>query len=666
MMVKPPEHHDAASEVPARHRAGFLLLFAWLVACATPARPGEVVPTGGEAWDIVVSEDAIPAERYAAREFQQFFEQATGARLPIRANPEAEHHVFIGPGGALKTSALGFILDRAYGEEELRIVIGEDHIGITGGRPRGVLYGVYQFLEDYLGVRFLTADVTHVPPFPSDKTLEPVDRSYAPPLAYRHYLKSEIIDHQAFSVRRRQNGNDAHGPNQIPEEMGGMAPRQVFLHNNHGFHTGGGIDQHPEYYSLSGGKRTSAQICMSHPDVRRVVWESIEKGAPNMPPNHVIPLAQNDAGHPCGCPRCNTIRQEGDSPDAVADLFSLEAVEEQYGRHTPLGMMERPVAGPPSVSTVSYVNHLAEKLEAIRPDLRIGTMAYSYTMMPPRKTRVRNNVIIQFATYHACILHGYGNPDCGINRQSTRYLQGWGKLCDYLVMWFYDHNHQDVLSVVPNLRLQADAIRFFVANNARGIFTQGTPRNNGFSDLRAYWLTALHWNPDQDSEALIDEFLHLYYGAEPAPLIRQWLDLVHDSVDYSRHTNIGYQPRHIGLDPALGDTGIRLFDRAMAVAGNDEIRNRIEKISITAHRLGCEPLMWNSNWAGMTAAAREVPIEEVSFPLTDADKRDQLARYRRMVELCEKHGINQYREGILIDHATEGVQRYLGLGEGRI
>jgi hypothetical protein len=230
-------------------------------------------------------------------------------------------------------------------------------------------------------------------------------------------------------------------------------------------------------------------------------------------------------------------------------------------------------------------------------------------------------------------------------------------------MWFYDHNHQDVLSVVPNLRIQADAIRFFVANNARGIFTQSTPRNNGFSDLRAYLLTSLHWNPDLDSDALIDEFLTLYYGEGPARLIRQWLELVHDNVDYSRHTNIGYQPWHIGLDPALGDTGLRLFEEAMAKAESDEIRERIENVSITAHRLGCEPLMWNAEWAGMTAAARKIPIEEVSFKLTEADKQDQLARYRRLLALCEKYDINQYREGILIDHSKQGIRRYLGLEE---
>ena len=645
-----------------KRAAGPRLLCAWLFACIIPARAAGVSPAGGQDWDIVVSGDAIPSEQYAAREFQHFFEQATGTRLPIRSTSEADHHVFIGPSGPLKSSVLGLVMDRVYGEEELRIVTGDDHIAITGGRPRGVLYGVYQFLEDSLGVRFLTAGLTHVPPCPADKNLAPADRSYTPPLAYRFYLKAEVMDDPAFAVRRRQNGADPNSPHKVPEEMGGIAPKQFFLHNNHGLHSVG-PDQHPEYYCLSGGKRMGAQICMSHPDVRRLVWQSIEQRAPNLPPNYVIALAQNDAGHPCGCPRCNTIRHEGDSPAAVAELFSLEAVRAQYGRDNPLGMVERPAAGPPSVSTVRYVNHLAEKLEAIRPDVRIGTMAYSYTMMPPRKTRVRDNVIIQFATYHSCILHGYDDPACPTNRQSTRYLQGWGTLCEHLVMWFYDHNHQDVLSVVPNLRIQADAIRFFVANNARGIFTQGTPRNNGFSDLRAYLLTALHWNPDLDSEALIDEFLALYYGAKPAALIRQWLDLAHDSVDYSEHTNIGYQPRHIGLDPALGDIGLRLFEKAMAGAESDEIRERIEKVSITAHRLGCEPLMWNAGWAGMTAAARKVPIEDVSYSLTEADKKDQLARYRRMLELCEKHGINQYREGILLDHATAGIRTYLGLGE---
>ena len=45
----------------------------------------------------------------------------------------------------------------------LRIIVRGENIAIAGGRPCGTLYGVYTFLEDYLGVRFLTADNTHVP-----------------------------------------------------------------------------------------------------------------------------------------------------------------------------------------------------------------------------------------------------------------------------------------------------------------------------------------------------------------------------------------------------------------------------------------------------------------------------------------------------------------------
>jgi len=41
-------------------------------------------------------------------------------------------------------------------------VVAKNNIAILGGAP-GTLYGVHTFLEDYLGVRFLKADITHVP-----------------------------------------------------------------------------------------------------------------------------------------------------------------------------------------------------------------------------------------------------------------------------------------------------------------------------------------------------------------------------------------------------------------------------------------------------------------------------------------------------------------------
>ena len=50
------------------------------------------------------------------------------------------------------------------GNEGLRLKLSSENIFITGGKPRGTLYGVYEFAEKYLGIRFLTFDDTYIPP----------------------------------------------------------------------------------------------------------------------------------------------------------------------------------------------------------------------------------------------------------------------------------------------------------------------------------------------------------------------------------------------------------------------------------------------------------------------------------------------------------------------
>ena len=69
----------------------------------------------------------------------------------------------------MRRSELGFSVEK-FGPEDLRVVIRDGNIVIAGGRPRGTLYGVYTFLEDYFDVRFLTADHTHVPKVGSQRS----------------------------------------------------------------------------------------------------------------------------------------------------------------------------------------------------------------------------------------------------------------------------------------------------------------------------------------------------------------------------------------------------------------------------------------------------------------------------------------------------------------
>ena len=55
------------------------------------------------------------------------------------------------------------VFDAQLGREGWKLENANGKLTISGGRPRGVLYGVYDFLEKYIGARFLSAEFEHIP-----------------------------------------------------------------------------------------------------------------------------------------------------------------------------------------------------------------------------------------------------------------------------------------------------------------------------------------------------------------------------------------------------------------------------------------------------------------------------------------------------------------------
>jgi hypothetical protein len=144
-------------------------------------------------WPIVIAADAAPAERHAAGEFRDLVGRATGARMEIvTASGARDSGVFIGTPARSKTDDLG--------EEGFRIAIADRRVEIAGGGPRGTLYGVYTFLEDQLGVRFLTPDQTHVPHASPDQVLKTGERVFRPRFAWRYSFYGANIAHPEFAA----------------------------------------------------------------------------------------------------------------------------------------------------------------------------------------------------------------------------------------------------------------------------------------------------------------------------------------------------------------------------------------------------------------------------------------------------------------------------------
>jgi len=142
-------------------------------------RAGAPVDLAGlDGWAIVVGADAIASERFAAAQLQGLLAAAGAGELAIVAESEArDDRIYLGFGPAMRASPVGFAPDGSLGEEGFRVVVADRAIAIAGGRPRGTLYGVYTFAEEHLGVRFLTADHTHVPPVGQRHPIGPLDRS---------------------------------------------------------------------------------------------------------------------------------------------------------------------------------------------------------------------------------------------------------------------------------------------------------------------------------------------------------------------------------------------------------------------------------------------------------------------------------------------------------
>lgn len=549
-------------------------------------------------WDIVIAEDAIGSEKYAAKEFQSHFESASGKKLPIvKTACRPDRHIFIGPSKSMRCSKLGFDIDE-FGQEDLRIVARDNNIVIAGGRPRGTLYGVYTFLEDYLGVRFLTAEHTHIPAIGSYLRLGPVDRFYHPPLNFRHIWYEELFQNHEFAAKVRING--------IPNDsnLGGKTKLKVVGHT---FLTQVPVQkygkEHPEYYSMVDGERhveyrksgVFNQLCLTNPDVLRIVTEAVLAELKANPDAANVAAGQNDGSNYCQCPKC-------------------AAIDEREDSH----------AG----SLISFINKVADEVAKQYPEVLVGTLAYGHSLKPPKTLKCRPNVQIQLC-YRSCINHPIDNPDCPDNAEFCRDLTNWGKICNNICMWTYNSNSFDFLLPYPNLRILEPNVRYFVANNVKGIFMSVVNMpSTEFSELRTYIMVNLLWNPNRSGQQLMEEFLTLHYGKAAGP-IRRFINLLHDHTAATvPHVNSSNKyAKGYGFDESIADSGLKAFEEALELAENETIKTRVEKASICAYRLAVEPV-WRMKLKDKSEL--DPVLAERMRPLL-----------KRLFELYEKYGITR-------------------------
>lgn len=496
---------------------------------------------------IALANDAIPSEQTAASQLQHYFQQITGASIAIKPESQVSAgapQILVGAGERAR-SLLPSQNWQSLGSDGIVIkTVGTDLI-LAGGRPRGTLYAVFQFLEDVAGCRWWTPTESTIPALKTF-TVPAQNVVYIPPFAYREHYTLEVNRNPIFATIMRENGSNE----SQTSEWGGhysmlgsvhtfskLLPPETYF------------KAHPDWYSdpANGDKPSTAaskmpaaqdtQLCYSSPGVLDELTKNALAWIAKNPDAGIISISQNDNRNYCQDP-------------ADAALAKSEGSE----------------AGP----LLNFVNKVAARIHQQYPNFMVGTLAYAGTDVPPKTIRPASNMLIRLAPLN----DDFGHPMNSDWNSGTRdHLLAWEKIAPRLFVWNYVTNFHRTMLPHPDWAGLGPDLRFFAANHVVGIFEQGDDYTKGVGDfvqMRTWVLAHLMWNPKLDQNTLIHEFLAGYYGAA-APDLEAYLDAVENSFLSQNRPLDTYNSSFSFITLDVANQAIDWFNQAEAAVQSDPI-----------------------------------------------------------------------------------------------
>lgn len=487
------------------HRCILVLGFTGIMLLPGCTPNTNLILDGRSDYKIFVSEKASVPEKNAALELQKYLEKISGCRLEIaNQSLHTDKLVYIGFTGAPST-LLKDIDTAAFGKEEFIIRSNGKDLLIAGGHSRGTMYGVMTYLSDYLHCRWYSREVIKIPT-QSTIALTKIEDRQKPALEYREPYYHEAYDTE-WALHNRTNSRA------IPDSLGGAFITYPFVHTFYQLVSPEKYyASHPEYFSEVGGMRldSGGQLCLTNPDVVKIATATVFEWIKTHPEANVYSIDQNDGGGYCTCKNCKELDEK---------------------------------EGSPSGTLIHFVNQIADTVAKVHPEITLQTLAYFYTEVPPKTVRPADNVTIRLCHYDYCSAHPLGA--CDSHKQYIERLQQWRKIAKRITIWDYYTQFASYLMPFPNFETMKHDVKFYTENGVVGLFAQGNnvpdDGKGEFTELRAWVFSQLMWNPEQDAQALVDEFVTNVYGTA-SPYISEYIHMMHqqvkpDSVYFSIWTN---------------------------------------------------------------------------------------------------------------------------------
>lgn len=465
---------------------------------------------------VVIPDNAKATVKYAADELVYHVEKATGAKLPVVAESAVKStdktRIYLGETHAARAANIipsqlpdeTFVLRT---QANTLFIAGKDAVDEplvteppfgTFNNSAGTLFGVYEWIERDLGVRWVwPGDLGTFVPKRSliavsefDEVVKPrfFQRNVrpgaypnpSPALGFTPKAKEDYYREQSIYLRRNRMG------------------RSKKMHYGHAY-----VDwwekygkQNPEWFQLVGGKRGPTKegarfgMCVSNPGLHQKIvdlWLAQGKGTPESLPEY-INVVENDFIGACECANCKA----WDGPEPADSMKYYAPNISLYGQ----GFMSDRYA--------RFALEVQKVASKHRPDVSIvGYIYFNYFQAPTSGLKLNSNIVLGF-----CPAAGWypRSPD-----EDQWYKDQWKGWQDTGATIFARTNYFLDGYTMPFVfaRHFAQDFKYQIAHGMAGTDFDSLTGQWATQGPSLYLLMRLHTRPTAD----VDELLNEYYSA---------------------------------------------------------------------------------------------------------------------------------------------------------
>ena len=615
--------------------AGLLLSTGCALLPGMSARTIQLAANGAANARIVLPNGPSAGVREAGTLLADYLKRSTGAEFAVieEATLVAGHgeglSIHVGLTGAARGLALGLESLDADGYV-LRFPEAGPAVVICGPTDHGTEFGVYEFLERCVGVRWLFPGELgeHVPSHTA-LAVQAVDVRDEPVFFSRQM--SGLRGDQVLWARR----NRMHGRIQFHHHLLKLFPPETYTKT------------HPEFFPIHGGDRflpgTNSthhwQPCYAAPGIVAEAAGNIVRYFDEHPDVPSYSLGANDSSGYCQCEAC---------------LARIPGTDNFLGRVDYSDLY------------YDWANQVIERVLRKYPDKYFGCLAYSEVAAPPRKVSVHSRMI-PYMTYDRMKW-----ADREIEKEGQKTTRAWAAVSPTLGWYDYIYGKQ---YCVPRVwfHKMADYYRFGYENNVRCSYAEAYPSEDWREGPKLYVSLKLLWNTGRDVDGLLHEWYSCAVGEKAAPALaryfRFWEEFWAGPVRETEWFQSARQRQYLNfkgtgylaaLVPGDLECCEALLKEVLTRAGTDRQEARARKF-LDNFRTFTEPLADEIVRRQQEKATRDVALEKVErLAAIRALEGEGLARavgtYRTWLEaqpVCPMTGAIKLVTGLLAQQAGQ-------------